>query len=269
MVSGANSTVTCKICGTQTQEAFSATVLERYTVAYYSCPNCEYLCTEEPYWLDEAYKRSINIVDTGILDRNLYFSKIVSVLLYFFFPKKGAYLDYAGGYGIFTRLMRDIGFDFYWKDPYCENLVSPGFEHKKEFHNTYDAVTAFEVFEHFVDPIHEVETMMQLSKNIIFSTELMAAKVPQPENWWYYGLEHGQHVSFYSKKTLRIIARRYGLNFYSVAGIHIFSQRKLPAPVLTVLLRLAKYGLFGIIKNLIASKTWEDHIAAKSFERKN
>ncbi len=38
------------------------------------------------------------------------------------------FLDYAGGYGVFTRLMRDIGFDFYWHDPYTQNLFANGFE---------------------------------------------------------------------------------------------------------------------------------------------
>ena len=263
MASGENRTVHCKICGTRTKEVFQATMLEKYTVSYYACPACEYLCTEDPYWLDEAYQRTINIVDTGIVDRNMYFSKVVSVLLYFFYSRNGTYLDYAGGYGIFTRMMRDIGFNFYWYDPYCENLLAPGFEYKKESGRTFDALTAFEVFEHFVDPIQEIDRMRQLSSTIVFSTELLPTNVPKPDEWWYYGLDHGQHVSFYSKKTLRVLAKRLGSNFYSVGGIHIFSKRTLPAPVVTLLLRCSKYGLFGIPKMMLQSKIWEDHVNAK------
>ena len=267
MVSGENKDSLCKVCGTQTREAFQAKMLGKYAVSYFSCPTCEYICTEPPHWLDEAYRRTINIVDTGIMDRNMHFSKVVSVLLYYFFNGNGTYLDYAGGYGIFTRIMRDIGFNFYWYDPYCENLIAPGFEYKKENAGPIDALTAFEVFEHFVDPLKEIDKMRQLSKNIIFSTELMPTAVPQPGEWWYYGLEHGQHVSFYSTKTLRFLAKRFGSNFYSAGGIHIFSERKLPSSIVPLMLRLSKYGLFGITKAIMQSKTWEDHLNVQTFKR--
>ena len=58
--------------------------------------------------------------------------------------------NYAGGYGIFTRMMRDIGFDFYWLDKYADNLLTNGFEYNKKIHKKIEAITSFESFEHFV-----------------------------------------------------------------------------------------------------------------------
>jgi hypothetical protein len=91
-------------------------ILNKYDIKYYHCVNCGFLQTEESYWLNEAYDESINISDTGIMSRNIHLSKITTLILYFFFDKNNKFLDFAGGYGIFTRLMRDIGFDFYWSD---------------------------------------------------------------------------------------------------------------------------------------------------------
>ncbi len=48
--------------------------------------------------------------------------------------------------------------------------------------------------------------MLKISRNILFTTTLLPSPMPQPGTWWYYGLEHGQHISFYSLETLQSIA---------------------------------------------------------------
>ena len=68
------------------------------------CEHCGFLQTEEPYWLDEAYSESINVSDTGYMQRNLMLSEKLTILLALFFDKNAKFLDYGGGYGIFTRL---------------------------------------------------------------------------------------------------------------------------------------------------------------------
>ncbi|MDD3083569.1 MAG: class I SAM-dependent methyltransferase, partial [Candidatus ainarchaeum sp.] len=120
-----------------------------------------------------------------------------------FFKEKNSFLDYAGGYGIFTRLMKNKGFNFYWDDKYTENTFSKGFEYKKQ---KIDLTTCFECFEHFEEPIKEIEKILKISNNIIFSTRLIPKEIPE-KNWVYYGFNHGQHIAFYSKKTLFFIAK--------------------------------------------------------------
>ena len=137
-----------------------------------------------PYWLNEAYKSAINISDTGIMSRNIHFSKVVSVLIYFLFNKNGRFVDYAGGYGIFTRLMRDMGFDFYWTDPYCENFLARGFEYNQSLKGNINLITAFEVFEHLANPLNEIEKMLEISDNIVLSTVLLPYPIPQAGEWW-------------------------------------------------------------------------------------
>ena len=113
----------CKICSNNTMNLFSAKILNKYNIRYYCCPLCGFLQTEEAYWRKEAYKNPINITDAGIMSRNIGLSQITTIIIYYLFDKRGKFLDFAGGYGIFTRLMRDIGFDFYWYDPYSINLI--------------------------------------------------------------------------------------------------------------------------------------------------
>ena len=234
-----------------------ATILNRYTVAYFWCRNCGFLQTEEPYWLEEAYQESINKSDTGILSRNLYLSKFVSVVLYFYFDRGGKFLDFAGGYGILTRLMRDIGFDFYWSDPYTNNLFAKGFEYTEDLSNI-ELITSFESFEHFVDPIEEIENMLKISKNIFFTTQLLPNPIPKLNKWWYYGLEHGQHISFYSLKTLNFIAGQYSLNLCSYGVNHLFTKQKMGQNIFRILSKANRFGLSTFVKKRMRSKTFDD-----------
>lgn len=250
----------CKICNTNTTQIFTSKILKKYDVKYYKCNSCGYLFTEEPFWLEEAYSRSINLSDTGLIDRNIYFSKVLSVIIYFCFRKNGAFLDYAGGYGVFTRLMRDIGFDFYWHDPYTQNLFANGFEKDIKLDSKFELITAFEVFEHLVNPKEELSKMLYYSNTIIFSTELMPKEIPDPKEWWYYGFNHGQHISFYSEKTLQTLANQFELNYYNVNGLHILTDKKFYNPFLILINKLRNFGLYHIVKKLVKSKTFSDHL---------
>ncbi len=247
----------CKICEKENEKTFNAKILKKYDISYYHCHRCGFLQTEEPYWLDEAYKSPINISDTGYMQRNISFCKKVSIFLFLFFDKRSSYLDYAAGYGVFVRMMRDVGFDFYWDDKYTENLFCRGFENNS---SQYDAITTFESFEHFDDPIKEIESMLLQSRNIIFSTELLPDKVPYPNDWWYYGLTHGQHISFYSHKTLEFIAKKYNLNYSSIGSLHFFTQKKIPYCKLQVIRGGSKVGLYKLIQIKLKSKTWADYL---------
>ena len=253
----------CKICKSKMQKIFDAKIMNKYEIDYFYCQNCGFLQTEEPYWLDEAYKDPIPITDTGYMQRNIYLSKITTILLLIFFDYKKKFLDYAGGYGVFVRLMRDIGFDFYWSDKYTQNLFAMGFEYNDSIKNDIEAITCFEAFEHFVNPLDEIKKMLSISKNIIFTTELLPQSIPKPEDWWYYGLEHGQHISFYSKKTFNFIANKYGLNYSNCGNLHILSQKKISNLKLKIL-KFTKFGLHKFLQKQLKSKTWEDHLKMSS-----
>ena len=249
----------CKICNHETKNIFITKILNKHNIKYYYCEYCGFLQTEEPYWLKEAYSNSISITDTGIISRNIGSSKITATILYFLFKKFEKFLDYGGGYGIFTRLMRDIGFDFYWHDPRSTNLLARGFEIKSKNYK-YELVTAFEVFEHFTEPIKEITSMLKYSDNIFFSTYLLPSILPKPGEWWYYALESGQHISFYSYRTLKYISQKYNMNIYSNGrNIHMFTKnRKINNKLFNLLLKFQRFGLFFYVKKKMRSLTVED-----------
>lgn len=248
----------CKICNKETQKIFNHPVLNKYNVDYFFCNSCIFIQTEEPYWLKESYSNPIAAIDTGIIKRNLLFTKRASTIIYFLFDKNKTFLDFGGGNGLFVRMMRDIGFDFYWEDKFAENLLSKGFEISKN-NNPIEVLTSFECFEHFVDPIGEISNLLQKSDSIIFSTQLFRKYPPKPEEWWYYNFEAGQHISLYSLKTLKVIAEKFNLNLNSdYRGFHLLTKKKINNTVFNFFVKFSLLGLSRFVKLIIQSKTNSD-----------
>lgn len=122
----------CRVCKRST-EFVSAEILLQRAVSYFECQNCGFIQTEAPYWLEEAYTETINLSDTGIVARNLTNRKFVIPTLFA-----------LGGLH--------------------KKVVAAGFENDG---SQAFFVTAFEAFEHFVDPRSELEKM--LAKHLTFS----------------------------------------------------------------------------------------------------
>jgi len=222
----------CKICQQKTDPFARAQILTTYEIQYYACPTCGFIQTEEPYWLDEAYATPIGRVDVGLLSRNIVLSRILKALIGSFFRQDGRFLDYGGGYGVLVRLMRDQGYDFYRSDAFCANLFAQGFDADKVHaaQPAYELLTAFEVFEHLVDPRDAVAHMLDYSSSIFFSTLLVPRSRPNPDAWWYYSLAGGQHVSLYTRRSLAIIARSHKLRLYSNGtSLHLLTKKHIPA----------------------------------------
>jgi hypothetical protein len=202
--------------------AFSNIALRKYTFDAFCCSGCGLLQIVDPHWLDEAYSEAIAACDTGLVARNISLGSWLKPFLFHLFGTGGNYVDFAAGTGLLVRLMRDAGHDFYWRDSYCTNIHARGFEYKngKECH----AVTAFEVLEHLVDPFEFVSAAISETKAgvFVFTSELYSGQPPKPEDWWYYALNAGQHISFYQKKTLDMLAKRFDMKFLSNGNIHIF-----------------------------------------------
>ena len=248
----------CRCCAQRDlTNLFTAELIGR-NVSYYECKNCRYVQTEEPTWLKDAYASAINASDTGIMVRNLSNVSIVLATLTLMGSRKKQIVDYAGGYGFLVRLLRDIGVDALWADPYSDNLVARGFEFQG--FGQPALVSAFEAFEHFVNPIEEMKKLLSISGNILLTTTLVPEPTPQPKDWWYYGLDHGQHIGFYRVRTLQYLADRFGLNLLTDGvSTHFISEKKYSHIAWRASRQIAKRmpKLFAIGLN---SKTWTDHL---------
>jgi hypothetical protein len=255
----------CPICADTMHTSFTARVLHKYSADYEVCGRCGFLRAREPYWLEEAYSSAIAAADTGLVGRNTMIADKIAGLLYWSTPLRGRgrYLDAAGGYGMLTRLMRDSGFDFYWSDKHCQNLLATQFEYRPDL-GVCDAVTAIEVMEHLVDPVAFIDDTLKEagSEMLIFTTELYEGAVPKPEDWWYYTFATGQHIAFFKRQTLESIGRRLDLNFYSANGLHALS-RQVINPRLFKLATGRWTSQVGSrwIRRHLGSKTLDDHKA--------
>lgn len=222
----------CLICGNNnTVILFEAAVMFKLKVRYYQCGNCASIQTEKPYWLDEAYKKAITAADIGLLARNIDLSNSVFDLVVNNFDCSKRFLDFGGGYGVMVRLLRDRGLDFYRQDIYCENLfaINHDIADLIEQARQFELVTCFEVFEHVHDPHKLFEELQKYAPNILISTQLLPTKeFKSAADWWYFAPEMGQHVTFYTLRSLEIIARQYNMHLYSNGqNLHLFTSGEL------------------------------------------
>ena len=241
----------CNICGTESIQIFQEKVLGKYHVNYHRCPNCDFIQPDEPFWLEEAYGDAIADMDTGILERNRKFSQVVPLVIKRYFNPKARFLDYGAGYGIFVRMMRDKGFDYYWQDIYCENLFAKRYtlDQIPSENQKFELITAFEVFEHLVSPIEELGKMLKFTDSVLFSTNLVPTSneiIQSPEklkDWWYLSQETGQHVALYSEKSLRVLGQKFGLNLYTNGyNFHLLTKKKIN-PYLFLMLKGMKMAM--------------------------
>lgn len=133
-------------------------------------------------------------------------------------------------------MMRDKGYDFEWYDDYCENLFAQHHEMSKQH---YDVITAFELLEHLSDPMSVIEKLFSMGDTVIISTEIIPENRPKVKDWWYYGVEHGQHISFYTPKSMMFIANKFGMKYSYLSGLHVFSRViKIMHPLLMKFVRI-------------------------------
>lgn len=219
----------CKICESASAPFGRTTVRGKYRAEYYVCSKCGFMQAADPIWLAEAYESAIDDLDIGTVSRAISNARITKVVIDTFFNPAARFIDYGGGYGVFTRRMRDLGYDFFLYDKYCQNLFAKNFAADVTRGVLYDLMTSYEVFEHLPEPLVEIESLLGVSRNIIFTTELLPSPTPGIGTWWYYGVEHGQHVSFYTRRSLSHIAGRFGLHLCSNGvNLHLLTSKPVP-----------------------------------------
>lgn len=248
----------CRLCASKNiANVFSSKLVHKYIVSYYKCSDCGLLFTEKPYWLEEVNRDPVSLFDTGIVARNLSISKRLPIILKIVYGTKNKFVDYAGGNGLLVRLMRDIGFDYEWHDIYATNLFSRGFEWNQR--NEVKAMSAIECFEHFPDPAKNIHDLFKISKNIIFTTEILPQPVPS-KKWWYYAFERGGHVAFYERKTLEYLASKYSVSYHSFYGFHILTGEDISKTKKLLCKSIRFIPLLpAMFLKMEVSRTWSDY----------
>lgn len=249
----------CRVCGNALGHSIFSGRLCGDTADYFDCLVCGYVQTQPPTWLDRAYAHPINRSDTGVMIRNWANCRIVLATLALLGRRRERVLDCAGGYGILVRMLRDRGVDARWSDRYCENLLARGFEHDG---HPAGLVTAFEAFEHFTDPVGEMSAMFAQAPNLLISTEIVPHPAPPLDQWWYYGMEHGQHIGFFRRQTLKVLADRFGKRLVTDGRSHHLFTEEAVSPTAWRTARLVSRLLPRLYSAGLKSKVWPDFQAA-------
>ena len=262
---------TCRLCATAPLTPTCVQrVLGRHDVRYFHGPACDLMQTEAPYWLEEAYGSTAPSLDTGAIRRTQNNADLVRAVATLLDVRPGEpCLDYGAGPGILVRAMRDAGIDFRWHDRYARNLFAEGFEGSTS--QAYRLVTAFEVWEHLPDVAAALETFFAPQHDaLLISTFLHRGG--HRDKWWYYVPETGQHVAFFSARTMAFVAERFGYEPIVAQRYTLFCRRGLAvAPWRRALIRRLLSGAkptanSRLVRPVLAlsprhpSLTWSDHV---------
>jgi hypothetical protein len=206
----------CSVCGEQALPFATATVLRTHTAQYAHCRACGLVQAIEVDWLEEAYANPIASEDLGLVARCQQLSRLVTGFVRLE-GLSGPCLDFAGGYGLLTRMLRDRGLEFRHHDPYTQNVFAEGFEDAQPS-GRYALITAVEVLEHLEHPIAWLRTMAEHTDLLLLSTHVLPEGPPRPDEWWYYTPETGQHITFFAERTFTRAAQQLGWRYTKVTG---------------------------------------------------
>ena len=139
-------------------------------------------------------------------------------------PPTFRHLDYGGGNGLLSQVLREAGWNSTSYDPFLDKAA------RSEALGQFDLITAFEVFEHVPDVQQLVTTLHSLMKPdglVLFSTLISDGQIHRGErlSWWYASPRNG-HISLFSRMSLGMLASAHKLNFRSNSpGLHVLYER--------------------------------------------
>lgn len=126
-----------------------------------------------------------------------------------------------------ATLLGEKGFEVHFSDKFFAPLP-------KMFPGGADILTCLEVAEHFMDPLGEFALMASLLRPggfLALGTLLLESGGTYPSIWdffapWWYR-QDATHISFYSEKSLRLVAGDAGFEWQGQAGPHIYLFKKI------------------------------------------
>lgn len=202
-------------------------------VYYFMCANCGFCFAPElmkwglQEFEDRIYNGDYPLVDPDYLEARPRNNANSLIATFGGHAGEITHLDYGGGAGLLSRLLREAGWKSGSYDPFVDRGTSV------ESLGRFDLITAFEVFEHVPDVgalMSNLSSLLQANGVILFST-LVSDKYLEPRKritWWYASPRNG-HISLYTRRSLALLAARKGFQFGSFTeGSHVF-WRSIPA----------------------------------------
>lgn len=137
------------------------------------------------------------------------------------------HLDYGGGNGLLSGLLRGAGWRSQSYDPFVDRDVDPA-----EL-GPFDLVTAYEVFEHVPDVrklVRQLSRLLRPDGIVLFSTLLSDQDVgPGRRLGWWYAAPRNGHISLFSERSLWLLGATEGFRCGSYsANLHVYWRQVPP-----------------------------------------
>ncbi len=196
--------MSCKICNSEELEKI------RLDEKYYYCNNCEVIFIDQQEIVDPAEEKSRyeghdnNHQNEGYVNM---FKEFINEVIepHLKLTKQMSVLEFGCGPGpVLADLLeeKDLEVDCY--DPYF-------FPEKIFVDQKYDLITSTEVFEHFSDPVKEMELLTTHLKDGGYLAVMTSfhSGPDEFEDWWYKW--DPTHITFYNQKTFQKLAFDFDL----------------------------------------------------------
>jgi hypothetical protein len=198
---------------------------------YYSrCNEClftfapEFQEWPENLFLDKIYNAEYIQVDPDYLEARPQSNFLLLKKLFSKDRENIAHLDYGGGNGKLSHLLKEDGWNSRTYDPF------PALDLNVQKLGKFNLITAFEVFEHVPDVNMLMDNLTELIGDdglILFSTLVSDGHIEKNSrlSWWYASPRNG-HISLFSRKSLLTLGTKYKLNFGGFNdGLHCFYKQ--------------------------------------------
>jgi hypothetical protein len=182
-------------------------------VYYCLCPACgflfapEFLAWPRERFLERIYNADYGEVDPEYLDKRPQQNRAILAEMFDAHKGRFSHLDFGGGDGHLSRLLRQDGWDSTSWDPFLDPASSLD-------GRTFDLITAFEVFEHAPDPHAMMRQLTSAAHDdtFVFFSTFVHDRAVRPNgrlDWWYVAPRNGQ-VSIFSRHSLALLGDHYG-----------------------------------------------------------
>jgi hypothetical protein len=183
-------------------------------------------------WLSLAHTTGISNTDTGAASRSISVAKLVIAFFKLQHHLNNSGIDFGGGTGLLTRLLRDSGFKVTSFDPYSSQFFSSGFQATlQDLKKEKTFLLAIECIEHLENPFEIFQDVLSNKQFFMFTTETNSTPSQSPNSinpWRYFSPKEGQHISFASSMGLQFFRERLGFDHYvKINELHIFSRQKI------------------------------------------
>jgi len=204
---------------TYDKEPFKTMMNDIGEVEYYKCPNCSLTMSKTHKYLDHSKWEKLNYDFHHYLENNktdinqppyLEQALLISILSKNGIIDSNKMLDYAGGYGSLSKLLKKyFGIELPVYDPYVQNDDFVEYISQKDL-TSYSTVINSALFEHIVDreSFDNINSLVSEFNGAMMIHTRISEDIDVNPNWFY--LEPPVHTTFHTNKSMEILMKQWG-----------------------------------------------------------